>query len=261
MDRSNIEKISETQDDAVLLAQIWDKLCAGMRKNIPSNTCFLSARELEMARYLFGKQDGLHEFGGYADAQRKMLIYLPDYCNESMLLGEGSPIVCLRATFYENDSPAHCDFLGALIGSGIAREAIGDICVGSGSCDFFVTAQIAPYLLQSFTCAGRVKLRLAQVPLGDVRVPEPKFDERKDTVASVRLDSVVASGFRISRGKALQLIEAGRAAVNGLPCEKADKLLAEGMTISVRGLGKIRLTAIGSQTKKGRICVTIQKYV
>ncbi len=261
MDRSNIEKIAETQVDAVLLAQIWDKLCAGMRKNIPANTCFLSARELEMARYLFGKQDSLHEFGGYADAQRKMLVYLPDYCDESVLLGEDSPIVCLHAAFYESDSPTHRDFLGALIGSGVAREAIGDICVGSGSCDFFVTAQIAPYLLQSFSSAGRAKLHLERVPLEDVCVPEPKFDERKDTVASVRLDSVVASGFRISRGKAAQLIEAGRAAVNGLPCEKADKQLAEGMTVSVRGLGKLRLAAVGNQTKKGRICVTIQKYV
>ena len=35
MDRSNIEKIAKTPEDRVLLAKIWDKICAGMRKNIP----------------------------------------------------------------------------------------------------------------------------------------------------------------------------------------------------------------------------------
>ena len=40
MDRSNIEKIAKTPEDRVLLAKIWDKICAGMRKNIPANTGF-----------------------------------------------------------------------------------------------------------------------------------------------------------------------------------------------------------------------------
>ena len=53
MDRSNIEKIAKTPEDRVLLAKIWDKINAGMRKNIPANTAFLTLRELEMCRYLF----------------------------------------------------------------------------------------------------------------------------------------------------------------------------------------------------------------
>ena len=86
MDRSNIEKIAHTSEDRMLLAKLWDKINAGMRKNIPANTCFLSPRELEMARFLFGEPDGLHAFGGYGEAERKMLVYLPDYLEESALL-------------------------------------------------------------------------------------------------------------------------------------------------------------------------------
>ena len=261
MDRGNIEKIARSPEDRLLLAKLWDKINAGIRKNIPANTCFLSPRELEMAKYLFGEPEGLYSFGGYGDAERKMLIYLPDYLEENSLYDEDSPVVCLRATFYQDDSPNHRDFLGALMGAGIGRETVGDICVGESSCDFFVTAEIAPYILQNFTSAGRTKLHLEQISLLDAQIPEPEVKEIKDTLASLRLDSVISSGFRIGRSLAAQYVNAGKAAIDGLPCEKPDKAVTEGAKISVRGLGKIKLHCINGKTKKDRISVVIHRYV
>ena len=261
MDRNNIEKIAHNPEDRMLLAKLWDKINAGIRKNIPANTCFLSPRELEMAKYLFGEPDGLYTFGGYPDAERKMLVYLPEYLDESALYEEDSPCVCLRAAFYQGDSLSHRDFLGALMGAGIARETVGDICVGKESCDFFVTAEIAPYILQNFLSAGRTKLHLQQISLADASIPEPEVKEIRDTMASLRLDSVIASGFRIGRSLASQYVSSGKAAIDGLPCEKPDKQISEGMKISVRGLGKIKLHAINGRTKKDRISVVIHRYV
>lgn len=261
MDRNHIEKIAHTPEDRLLLAKLWDKITAGMRKSIPANTCFLSPRELEMARYLFGDVPGLYAFGGYADAERKMLIYLPEYLEEDALYDSDSPCVCLRASFYQADSPSHRDFLGALMGAGIGRETVGDICVGKSQCDFFVTAEMAPHLLQSFTSAGRTKLHLSQIPLAQAQIPEPEVREIKDTLASLRLDSVISSGFRIGRSLASQYISAGKASIDGLPCEKPDKPVAEGSRVSVRGLGKIRLVQINGKTKKDRISVVIHRYV
>lgn len=261
MDRANIEKIAHSPEDRVLLAKVWDKIQAGIRRDIPASTCFLSPRELEMTRFLFGDVPGLHTFGGYEDAERKMLVYLPEYLEEASLLEEDSPVVCLRATYYEADTLSHRDFLGALMGAGIARETVGDICVGSGSCDFFVTAEIAPYIAQNFLSAGRTKLSVQQIQLTEVSVPEPEIKEIRDTLASLRLDSVISSGFRIGRSLAAQYVTAGKAAIDGLPCEKPDKPIPEGCKVSVRGLGKIKLAAVGGQTKKGRISVTIHRYV
>lgn len=260
MDRSNIEKIAKTPEDRVLLAKVWDKINAGLRKNIPANTCFLSQREQELCRYLFGQMEGLFSFGGYESAERKMLVYLPDYLEESYLQ-EDAPMVCLRATFYEGDSPTHRDFLGALMGAGIGRETVGDICVDNGSCDFFVTTEIAPYVEQNFSSAGRTKLQLERISLYEVSVPQPETKEIKDTLASLRLDSVISAGFRIGRSAASDYVTAGKAAIDGLPCEKPDRTVAEGATISVRGLGKIKLTSVNGQTKKGRISVVIHRYV
>lgn len=261
MDRSNIEKIAHTQEDRMLLAKVWDKIHAGIRRDIPANSCFLSPRELEMTRYLFGNVVGLHDFGGYDDAERRMLVYLPEYLEESSLMDTDSPVVCLRASYYEADSLSHRDFLGALMGAGIGRETVGDICVSKGSCDFFVTGEIAPYILQIFTSAGRTKLHLQQIPLSQVSVPDPETKEIRDTLASLRLDSVISAGFRIGRSLASQYVTAGKAAIDGLPCEKPDKAVSEGCKISVRGLGKIRLHTVNGQTKKGRISVIIHRYI
>lgn len=261
MDRNHIEKIAHTPEDRTLLAKVWDKINAGIRKNIIASTCFLTAREQEMCRYLFGDVPGLTAFGGYEGAERKMLVYLPEYLDESALTDADSPLVCLRAEFYEGDSPTHRDFLGALMGAGIARETVGDICISDGSCDFLVTQQVAPYILQNLASAGRTKLRIHPVSLTDIQVPEPEVKEIRDTLASLRLDSVISSGFRIGRSLAAQYISAGKAAIDGLPCEKPDKIVAEGVKISLRGSGKIKLASVNGQTKKGRISVVIHRYV
>ena len=261
MDRSNIDKIAQNGEDKMLLAKVWDKINAGIRKNIPANTGFLSPRELEMTRYLFGDVPGLYSFGGYEGAERQMLIYLPDYLDADTLYAEDSPVVCLRAAFYHSDTPSHRDFLGALMGAGIRRETVGDICVDKESCDFFVTEEIAPYIEQSFTSAGRSHVRICRIPLPEANIPDPEVKEIKDTLASLRLDSVISSGFRIGRSLAAQYVTQGKAAIDGLPCEKPDKAVNEGAKVSVRGLGKMKLVSVNGKTKKDRISVTIHRYV
>ena len=164
-------------------------------------------------------------------------------------------------TSFREDSLTHRDILGALMGAGIGRETVGDICLEPGRCLFFVTVEMAPYVLDNLTSAGRTALHIRVLPLTNLQMPEPQFQEIRDTLASLRLDSVIASGFRIGRSLAAGYISSGKAAIDGLPCEKPDKQVPEGAKISVRGLGKICLAQIGGKSKKDRFCVTIQKYV
>ena len=147
------------------------------------------------------------------------------------------------------------------MGAGIARETVGDICVGKGQCDFFVTEEITTYLLQNFTNAGRTKFHLQRIPLTEASIPQPEVKIIKDTLASLRLEGVVSAGFQISRTLAAQAISAGKVSVDGLPCEKPDKAVAEGCKVSLRGSGKIKLEKVKGQTKKGRISVEIHRYV
>ena len=261
MDRKNIEKIAHTSEDRYLLSKLYDKINAGINKNVMANTCFLSQREQEMARYLFGDIEGLYYFGGYEDSERRILIYLPDYFTEDIMYEEESPVTCIRAKFYENDELSHRDFLGALMGSGIERDCVGDILVGKGSCDFFITREMTNYIMQNFISAGRTKLSLTEIEIKEASVPKAEVKEIKDTLASLRLDAVISSGFRVGRNLASQYIEGGKVQINGLPTEKPDKQVTEGAKISVRGLGKILLREVKGQTKKGRISVIIERYI
>lgn len=257
--KEKMERLAQSGEDRVLLARVWERLEGGRRRNIPAFSAFLSLREQELVRRLMGEV-GLTFFGGYPGAERAAACYLPDYLDGEYLEQEG-PVACLRATFFEKDTLSHRDFLGSLMGAGIKRETVGDICVGKGQCDFFLLADIAHYVEQNLVSAGRTKLHLEQIALSQAAIPQPETLTRQDTLASLRLDSVIGAGFRVSRNQAVRYVLAGAAAVDGLPCEKPDRILTEGAVVSVRGLGKIRLTMVKGQTRKGRLSVEIEKFV
>lgn len=258
--KEKIEKLAQSGEDRLLLAKVLDRLTAGQRRNAPACTGFLSLREQALVLNLMG-QGSMVFFGGYPDAERTIACYLPEYLEKDSLYDADGPVACLRATFYDKDKLTHRDFLGSLMGCGVKRETIGDICVGEGSCDIFLLREVAPYVEQNLVSAGRTKLRLERIPLEEARIPVPETDIHRDTLASLRLDSVISAGFRISRGLAVKHIEAGGAAIDGLPTMKPDKLVEQGAVISVRGLGKIRLTTVKGHTKKGRIAVEIEKFI
>ena len=188
-------------------------------------------------------------------------IHTKSYTQNAGGKGLNQSIAAARAVYFEGDTLTHRDFLGALMGCGVKRETVGDIYVAEGRCDFLVTREVLPYLLQNFLSAGRTKLHAEQIALTDVSVPEQKTKMVRDTVPSLRLDGVVSSGFSISRGKAADYISAGKCELNYTPCVKGDKQTTEGDVITVRGLGKIRLDTIGSNTKKGRIGVEITRFL
>jgi RNA-binding protein YlmH len=258
--KERIEKLSEDRDEQILLAHVYDKLSAGSSRNVPVSTCFLTKREQLLAEKLLPELP-LRFFGGASDAERAVCCWLPDYLDEEWLSSEDGPVAAVRARFFEKDELSHRDFLGALMGSGIKRETVGDIYPGAGSCDFFVTREILPYVLQNLESAGRTKLSLQKIPLTDVQKPQQQVKTIRDTVSSLRLDGVVSSGFGLSRGKAAQAVESGKLELNYLVCQKPDKTVAEGDVISVRGLGKIRLESVGGTTKKGRIGIVISRFI
>lgn len=254
-----IAKVAQSDEDQILFARIFDRIVGAEQKNIPAVTQFLSPREQVLTKTMLSPME-LCFFGGSDQAERAVCCWLPDYLDDGWLWEEDSPIACIRAVFYEKDQLTHRDFLGALMGIGIKRETVGDIYVRSGSCDFFVVREMLPYVMDNFLSAGRTRLQLSEIPFDEILLPEISVRQIKDTVASLRLDSVVGSGFSLARGKASDLIASGKVAVNDLPCLKADKLLQEGDKITARGFGKLILQQVCGRTKKDRISIVIERY-
>ena len=265
MDKSKLlDRVGALGEDRLLLAKVLDRAEQAETRNVPAATDFLSPQQLVQAMDLL-RLAGLPEagyvcIGGYDGAERKLLLFLPDWM-EPENAAEQSPIRCLRAAFREEYKLSHRDFLGSLMGMGIVREKIGDILVGTDSADLMVLDSVAEFLRQSWDSAGRAKLSVTEIPTEYVHIPEVKCQEVRDTVSSLRLDAVVSSGLKMARGKAAELIASGRVQVNWRECTKSDKLLAAGDTVSARGFGKFQLTEVGGTTRKGRISIVLKRYV
>ncbi len=258
-----LKKYVRNDEDYIPLAQILDKCAVMNRTGAVTSTVFLNERQRVLAEQMLQEVDSaVHTcFGGYPDAERRIILFLPDWAKENPSVY--APLSYIRASWSEKSGVkiGHRDFLGALMGAGIRRETVGDILPNQTSCDFIVLQSIAPYLMQNFFSAGRVTLSLAEITAEELFVPEKDVRTIQDTVASLRLDSIVGAGFGLSREKAATLIRSGRVIVGGLVCEKPDRQLMGGETVSARGFGKFRLSEDSHTTKKGRIGITIEKYI
>lgn len=261
MDRRELlDKTARSEEERLLLSRVWDKREQCRLRNIPTATAFLSPQEQAAATRLLnalGDREGYALWGGYEGAERQRLLFLPDW----MAGPDDSTIAALRAVCRSGASLTHRDFLGSLMALGLTREKIGDILVESGGCQVLVDPLSLDFLTQSWDSAGRERLTVTPLPLEELTVPKAAVKEVRDTVSSLRLDNVLASGFGLSRGKAAEAVEKGAVQVNYTVCQKPDKPVSAGDVITCRGLGKCVLDAVGSPTKKGRLPVTIRRFI
>lgn len=251
----------ESQELRLLLARILDKQALSQARNVPAYSGFLSPGEQGQAQTMLAyMKQGTHVFfGGFPDAERRICAFLPDWMAEDDL-PEAGPLRALAATVPPMAKLTHRDYLGALMGLGLTREKIGDILPTDAGCQLIVMEDALPILLDQWATAGRYPVQLAELPLAQLVAGEAETKTIRSTVASLRLDAVVATGFSLSRGKALTLISAGRVSLNHLPCDKADRALAVGDVLSCRGLGKCVLTEVGGQSRKGRTAIVLERY-
>ena len=257
--REMLDRLARTEDERLLLGQVWDKYENCRVRNQPTHTAFLTPSEQEIGERLLVNIGAACYvfFGGYDGAERRQLHFLPDWAEEP----EGT-IRALRCTWHGTETLTHRDLLGSLMGLGITRESVGDILVDKDAhtADLPVTDTVAELLLREWSQAGRVKLQVREIALHDLHLPQAAFREIRDTVASLRLDSVVSTGFSLSRGKAAEIIGSGRVQLNGRDAAKCGASVTEGDVITVRGLGKCELTTVGGVTKKGRYGITVKRY-
>lgn len=92
-------------------------------------------------------------------------------------------------------------------------------------------------------------------------MPEERVEYIRDSVSSLRLDSIVSSAFRLSRGRAAEAIKHGIVSVDHAECVKPDASVKEGSSIVLKGKGKAVLEETGGESKKGRIRIVIKKYI
>ena len=247
------------KEDELLIATIEDKLRQSQDQNIVTNTGFLDGRQCALVLQSF-KGMNYTLWGGYEDAERRSMIILPDYVSE--LTEDYDPLALIRVSAPKAARPLdHRDYLGSLLALQITRDVIGDIIVSPHGADIVVLKSISEFILANYNQAGHTTLTCEILPISQIDVGTPTIKEKSDTVASLRLDNVVASVFNFSRTKAQDAIKSGLVYLNNQQCLKPDANVELNDKIVLRGRGKAILKEIGGRTKKNRIYITIDQYV
>jgi len=212
---------------------------------------FLTPAESAEALRVFGPRITLE--GGFKDAERCIPIFAEDFSPEDYL-------AAIRLAFRTQDTLTHRDILGAALGLGLERSVLGDIVVAEGAAWLVCLAHIAGFIIENLDQAGKVGLRAEKIPLSTLPENAKSLREQRGTVASLRLDAVLAEAFRCSRGAAEELLAQGLVQLRHEEIRRGDVKVREGDIISVRGKGRVQLLQAGEISRKGRVWITVGHY-
>lgn len=240
----------------LFVARVGDTADICEKTGRPKFMGFLSAEQAVLATQILSKRSvDFALWGGYADAERKILACFPDWMEEKSF-----PIEAITFTYRKSDILHHKDFLGSLMALGIKRETVGDILIENGRAVVFVLDEITDYILTEVGKIGRIGVT-AQKGFSEPLPQKNSLKEFTETVASLRLDCVVSAIAGISRAVATEKINDGFVTVNSVTVQKNTKIVTYGDIITVRGSGKFIIDAVSDRTKKDRIILKYKKYV
>ncbi|SCB87716.1 YlmH family RNA-binding protein [Weissella bombi] len=224
----------------------------------PVLTNFLNPREIYIVKTLVNQQDDLKtfEFGGYSGAENKRLLIAPSYYQPDM---DDFELMLIQIKYPEKFTVLHhSTILGTFMHNGIARQSIGDIIKGESEKWYFSTTKtMGTFILSHLDRIGKTKVRFQEVAENDMTVLDDEWVIINTTVSSLRLDSIVANGYNISRSHAKEMIEHDLIKVNWATINKPDYVLAVNDLVSVRHYGRLKLDELNGLTKKDKWRLTM----
>lgn len=235
-----------------------------VRTGFPAFTDFMTTKEYMLAKQKAGqiKNAVVVCWGGHEECEHMMCGFFPlDFEEEKR---ESFPIecICIRT---KNDKYArhlcHRDYLGAILNLGIERSIIGDIRIHEQAAFVFCKKDFASFIVDNFTMVKHTPVTCHVLSHTDC-IPKQRYEEIHQSVASLRLDNVVAAMIGSARGKATALITQGHVIANHEEHTSVSYSCKKDMVFSIRGYGKYRLDVpTDSFTKKGKQKIIIYKYI
>lgn len=201
-------------------------------------------------------------YGGYKAAERQLaIIYSENEKNDSV---DVMPVSFVRVTPISNPylrKLTHRDYLGALMNLGIERRVLGDILLLEDGAVIICMTHIEAYIVKCLSTIGQSEVVIDVINHIDLNQYQRDFKLIRSTVASLRLDSIVKVCSNKSRGDSATMIRCGKVSINAREVTKTSTIIQEGQILSIRGLGKFKISHIGQRTKKNRIVVEIDQYI
>lgn len=226
----------------------------------PVTSDFLSPPEWAEIQHRFRPLTEVHlvAWGGYPQAERQRVVVAR---SDLPLVPEQVEVTVLAiAGNFLFDTASHRDFLGAILGTGLVREKVGDILVlGERGAQAIVVPEVAEFLELHLTQVRSVPVKTQAIALAELKVPTPRQKELTTVEASLRLDAIASAGFGMSRSKMADLIAAGEVRVNWKEVTQASTPLKSGDLIAIRGKGRLTVGDI-AVTKKDRYRVQLCRF-
>lgn len=245
-----------TAEEKLLQRRVQDALRAVMGSGFARCTGFLSERERQLAVAVLNREGwtGFVFDGGFEGAERQMLCVFEDNTDIDFPLA----FAMIELPGGEKGL-THRDFLGAVLGCGIDRACVGDILLTDGGAAVALQAAVLQHIEGQLTSVGRAPARVQRLD-GMPAAQAGQGAEKRCSVASLRLDAVLAAALDLPRGRAAALVESERVQVNHRTVAAPHQPLREGDMLSIRGVGRVQLSTVGGQSKKGRIRITCTLY-
>ena len=267
MDKQLLLKDYKKQEDKMCLSQILDKIEFSKMRGKIEYTDFLDMYQISLVESFLRKIkfENYQLYGGYEEAERKLLIVFPDKYDENKLeknYHKMLKIVRIELPEEEQGKYSHRNYLGGVVKLGLKREKVGDIIVHQQGADTITVEDFADILKQQLPSLTRFENSCVTIEeISQLRQREIKVEQVKIIVPSLRLDNFVSDLARTSRSKASQIIAQERVFINGQNETKVSKLLKLKDVITIRGKGRFVIQEFAGTTRSGRTVVIVEKYV
>ncbi len=244
-------------DKEILEARLFDAVSVCAKRSIPKFVGFIDASGVAIALTVAKKEKAKFSlWGGYSSAERVYFGVFPDWCEPD---ASCFPIVKIKIINKSTRVLEHRDILGALMSAGIERDTVGDILTEEKQAFIFISESVADHVMNEITKIASAGVELIKDDTDYVPMPND-FIEGSDTIASSRVDCVVAALGNCSRNTASEFITEGLVSVNGVAVQKLTKEILVGDVLTIRKKGKFIIDSINDLTKKGRIILKYRKY-
>lgn len=254
-------ELLKSTENRTEISRVLDKAEQALKTWEVTLTDFLSPPILSEVQTLFKRLTELEmvAWGGYPQAERQRVGMARAELNlESAQI---ELVVLEIAGNFLFDSATHRDFLGAILGTGIVRDKVGDIIVlGERGAQVIVTPEIASFLEISLSQVRSVPVKTQPIPLEELKIKPPKRKEMTTVEASLRLDAIASAGFGLSRSKMVTAINGGEVRVNWQEITQASHPIQSGDLIAMRGKGRLEVGEIAI-TKKERYRVQLVRLM
>lgn len=247
----------------LLYAKLEDKIKFCNSKNRITYTDFFTLPEIvKIEKYLKSfKVNNYFFFGGYEEADRKMIFFYPDKLGYEMAFTNiGNIIEVIRITLpnFQKGLFEHKDYLSAIMKLGIVREKFGDIIVYPEGADFVVKKDNSLYFKENLKELIRFKKsNIEIINISDIHEKIIKDEETSIIVNSLRIDNFVAEICNCSRNKAEEIILQERVMINYELIEKNSKNVNIGDILIIRGFGRFVVKEIVKKTKSNKLVVVL----